>query len=126
MARSRNGIEVKVRTAYLADRSAPGASRFAFAYTVTISNHGIEPAQLKSRHWIITDSAGGEQEVRGDGVIGEQPTLGPGQTFEYTSWCVIPTPTGSMRGSYQMVRRSQESFDAEIAPFHLGLPHSLN
>jgi ApaG protein len=121
-----NGILVTVKSAYLPERSAPTLRRFAFAYTVNISNQGQDAAQLKTRHWIITDSEGGVQEVRGEGVVGEQPVLSPGEAFEYTSWCVIPTPGGSMRGSYQMVRATGESFDAEVAPFRLGMPHSLN
>jgi ApaG protein len=121
-----NGILVAVKSEYLADRSSPGARRFAFAYTVTITNQGAESAQLKSRHWIITDAEGDVQEVRGEGVVGAQPLLGPGESFEYTSWCVIPTSSGSMRGTYQMVSRAGANFDAEIAPFRLGLPHSLN
>ena len=121
-----NGVLVTVKSAYMPERSAPTLRRFAFAYTVNISNQGSEAAQLKSRHWIITDSDGGVQEVRGEGVVGEQPVLAPGESFEYTSWCVIPTPTGSMRGTYEMSATSGSCFDAEIAPFRLGMPHSLN
>jgi ApaG protein len=121
-----NGILVTVKSAYLPERSAPTLRRFAFAYTVTISNEGAEPAQLLTRHWIITDGEGGVQEVRGEGVVGEQPLLAPGQSFEYTSWCVIATPSGSMRGSYQMARAAGDRFDAEVAPFRLGMPYSLN
>jgi ApaG protein len=102
------------------------AQQFAFAYTVRIANQGTATAQLKSRHWIITDANGGVQEVRGEGVVGAQPVLRPGEEFEYTSWCVIATASGSMQGSYLMVTPEGESFDAEIAPFHLGLPQSLN
>jgi ApaG protein len=123
---ARNGIVVTVRTAYLADRSSPSESRFAFAYTVTIRNEGAEPAQLRSRHWIITDGNGEQQEVRGDGVVGEQPLIAPGQSFEYTSWCMLRTRSGSMRGSYQMVRPSGERFDAEIPAFWLGAERMLN
>jgi ApaG protein len=121
-----NGILVAVESEYLPDRSAPGAHRYAFAYTVQITNQGPETAQLRSRHWIITDAVGEVQEVRGDGVVGAQPILGPGESFEYTSWCVIGTPTGSMRGSYQMVDSRGHAFDAEITTFRLGVPHSLN
>src|SRR4029453_9607004 len=98
-----NGIMVTVKSAYMPERSAPTLRRFAFAYTVTIANQGRETTQLMRRHWIITDSEGEVQEVRGDGVVGEQPVLAPGEAFEYTSWCVIATSSGSMRGSYQMV-----------------------
>lgn len=120
-----NGILVTVKTAYMPERSAPTLRRFAYAYTVTIANQGEETAQLLRRHWIITDSEGEVQEVRGDGVVGEQPVLGPGEAFEYTSWCVIATPTGSMRGSYEM-EAATGPFEAEVAPFRLGMPHSLN
>jgi ApaG protein len=120
------GILVKIKSQYLPERSIPTAKRYAFAYTVEIRNQGGQAARLVSRHWIITDSLGGVQEVRGEGVVGQQPDLAPGQSFEYTSWCVLPTPSGSMRGSYQMTRPEGAAFDAEIAPFHLGMPHSLN
>jgi ApaG protein len=121
-----NGILVTVKSAYMPERSSPTLRRFAFAYTVTIANQGKETTQLMSRHWVITDSEGETQEVRGDGVVGEQPVLAPGEAFEYTSWCVIATPTGSMRGTYQMVGQAGSRFDAEIASFRLGMPHSLN
>ena len=121
-----NGILVKVKSEYLAERSAPGAHRYAFAYTVQISNQGSETAQLRSRHWIITDGNGSVQEVRGDGVVGAQPVLRPGENFEYTSWCVLATPSGTMRGTYQMVTDRGQSFDADIAPFRLALPATLN
>jgi ApaG protein len=102
------------------------ARQYAFAYTVSIANQGSVTAELKSRHWIITDSFGAVQEVRGEGVVGAQPVLRPGEDFEYTSWCVIATPTGTMRGSYQMVTRDGDRFDAEIAPFALSPPQLLN
>ena len=121
-----NGILVTVKSAYMPERSAPTLRRFAFAYTVTIANQGRETSQLMSRHWVITDSEGEVQEVRGDGVVGEQPVLAPGEAFEYTSWCVIATPSGSMRGTYQMVGEAGMHFEAEIASFRLGMPHSLN
>jgi ApaG protein len=121
-----NGILVTVKSAYMPERSAPTLRRFAFAYTVTIANQGGETATLLRRRWLITDSEGEIQEVRGDGVVGEQPVLGPGEAFEYTSWCVIATPTGSMQGSYEMQANGGTLFDAEIAPFRLGMPHSLN
>lgn len=121
-----NGILVTVKSAYLPERSAPTLRRFAFAYTVTIANQGEATAQLLRRHWLITDSEGEIQEVRGDGVVGEQPVLAPGEAFEYTSWCVIATPSGEMHGSYEMQGVGGATFDAEIAPFRLGMPHSLN
>ena len=120
-----NGISVSVKSAYMPERSAPTLRRFAFAYTVTIANEGAATAQLLRRRWIITDSEGDVQEVRGDGVIGEQPVLNPGEAFEYTSWCVIATPTGSMQGSYEM-QAADGLFEAEIPLFRLGMPHSLN
>src|SRR5713226_6370730 len=120
------GIRVTVKSQYLQERSSPASGQYAFAYTVRIANEGSETAQLRSRHWIITDGDGKVQEVRGDGVVGAQPVLRPGQQFEYTSWCVLPTPHGSMHGSYQMVRENGDEFDAQIAPFPLALPYSLN
>jgi ApaG protein len=120
------GIRVSVETQYLVDRSAPVHRQYVFAYTVKIANEGERPAQLKTRHWIITDGNGHVQEVRGDGVVGEQPHLAPGQAFTYTSGCVLATPHGTMHGSYGMVRDDGEKFDAEIAPFLLAVPNSLN
>ena len=120
------GIRVNVMCRYLPERSQPAARQFAFAYTVTIANEGERPAQLLTRHWIITDADGQVQEVRGDGVVGAQPRLVPGQSFEYGSWCMLATPHGTMHGTYQMVRDDGTRFDAEIAPFLLALPNSLN
>jgi ApaG protein len=120
------GIRVTVRSQYLPERSSPKGNQYAFAYTVRIANEGEQTAQLKTRHWIITDADGKVQEVRGDGVVGEKPVLRPGQSFEYTSWCMLATPHGSMRGTYQMVRPDGEQFDASVAPFALALPYSLN
>jgi ApaG protein len=123
---SSQGIRVTVRTQYLPDQSSPADRRYVFAYTVVISNEGTNPAQLKSRHWIITDGMGRVEEVRGPGVVGKQPRLDPGEEFEYTSGCVLRTGHGSMRGTYQMLRDNGDAFDAEIATFQLSLPHSLN
>jgi ApaG protein len=120
------GIRVTVRSQYLPERSSPGSRQFVFAYTVRIANEGTEPAQLVTRHWVITDGNGNVQEVRGDGVVGQQPKLAPGEAFEYTSGCVLETPHGTMRGSYQLVRSGGAQFDAEIAPFLLAMPNSLN
>jgi ApaG protein len=120
------GILVTVKSEYIPERSSVSSRQFAFAYTVRIANQGSEPAQLRSRHWIITDGNGNVQEVRGEGVVGEQPLIQPGRHFEYSSWCVIATASGSMRGTYQMVRPDGAAFDAEIAPFRLGLPQTLN
>jgi len=120
------GIRVRVESQYLPDRSSPRTRQFVFAYTVRIGNEGSEPAQLRSRHWIITDGNGNVQEVRGEGVVGKQPALAPGDTFEYTSGCVLETPHGTMHGSYQMVRPTGEEFDATIAPFLLAIPAAVN
>jgi len=121
-----HGIRISVESQYVADQSSPRARRYVFAYTVKIQNEGTEPARLRSRHWIITDGDGRVEEVRGPGVVGQQPFLRPGEHFEYTSGCVLQTPRGQMRGTYQMVRDGGEVFDATIAPFDLMLPHSLN
>ena len=120
------GIRVEVQGTYQPERSEPGQRRWVFAYTVTIRNGGSVPAQLISRHWIITDSNGKVQEVKGLGVVGEQPLLAPGQVFQYTSSCVLKTSHGSMRGSYQLVRDDGRGFDAEIAQFPLVVPGLVN
>lgn len=120
------GIRVTVRSSYVADQSVPSARRYVFAYMVRIANEGTEPAQLRSRHWIITDGAGKVEEVRGPGVVGQEPVLRPGEHFDYTSGCVLGTPRGEMRGSYRMLRPDGRAFDATIAPFLLALPYSLN
>jgi ApaG protein len=121
-----DGIRVRVRSQYVSEQSAPRSQRYVFAYTVRISNEGTQPAQLQTRHWIITDGDGKVEEVRGPGVVGQTPHLRPGEHFEYTSGCVLQTPRGEMHGTYQMVRPDGAMFDAEIAPFVLTLPHSLN
>ena len=120
------GIRVSVESVYVPEQSAPKQRRYVFAYTVRIENKGNEAAQLRSRHWIITDAEGHVEEVRGPGVVGQQPMLRPGEHFEYTSGCVLQTPRGEMKGTYQMHRPDGSSFDAEIAAFALALPYSLN
>ena len=120
------GIRVTVTTEYVSAQSVPREKRYVFAYTVRIHNEGSGVAQLRTRHWIITDGNGKVEEVRGPGVVGQQPTLQPGEHFEYTSGCVLETPRGSMRGTYQMRRADGSEFDAAIAPFDLLLPYSLN
>ena len=120
------GVRVQVRSSYLPERSSPRDSHYFFAYRIKISNVGEETVQLVSRHWIITDGDGREEQVKGPGVVGEQPVLAPGEAFEYTSFCPLRTPIGSMHGSYQMVTPAGGRFDAEIAPFSLAVPTALN
>jgi ApaG protein len=119
-------IRVSVETSYLAEQSDPGGERFVFSYTITIENEGSEPARLLRRHWIITDANGKVQEVRGDGVVGEQPHLRPGQGFRYSSGAILETPVGTMEGSYQMETDEGAAFDAPIAPFRLAMPGILH
>jgi ApaG protein len=127
MAESRKyHITVTPVAQYIADQSDEAAGRYVFAYTITITNTGTLPAQLISRHWVITDAHQEVQEVRGLGVVGEQPLLQPGQKFEYTSGTAIATPVGSMRGSYQMVADDGEHFEAEIPEFALSMPRVLH
>jgi ApaG protein len=123
---STRGILVEVEARYVPERSQPKQGRWFFAYHVRISNRGSERVQLLSRHWIISDANGRTEEVRGPGVVGEQPVLGPGASFEYTSFCPLETPFGSMTGSYQMETSRGERFDAEIAPFSLLEPYAIN
>ncbi len=120
------GIRITVKPAYWAERSQPESGHFAFMYTVEIANVGSRPAQLKSRHWVITDANGRVEEVRGEGVVGKQPNLGPGERFEYTSWAMLRTAFGSMRGTYAMARPDGTQFEAEIAEFALTQPHALH
>jgi len=120
------GIRVEVNAQYVPERSRPAESHWFFAYHIRISNEGTETVQLVSRHWIITDAHGEEEEIRGPGVVGAQPVLEPGQQFEYTSFCPLDTSFGSMRGTYQMVTRAGEQFDAEIAAFSLVEPYAVN
>jgi len=119
-------IEVVAKPAYLADRSDPAKSEYVFAYTITITNTGNVTAQLISRHWFITDGEHRVQEVKGLGVIGQQPVLKPGEKFEYTSGASLPTPVGTMRGSYQMVAEDGHTFDAPIPSFTLSVPRTLH
>lgn len=126
MMESKAAIKVEVRTAYLEAQSAPETNRYVFAYTITITNTGLIPAKLMTRHWVITDANHKVQEVRGEGVVGEQPFLVPGMSFEYTSGTMIETPVGSMHGSYQMVTEDGTWFDAEIPAFTLSMPRVLH
>ncbi len=120
------GVRVEVRTAYVPERSSPAESQYFFAYRIRISNLGEETVQLLSRHWIISDGDGHSEHVRGPGVVGEQPVLEPGEAFEYTSFCPLRTPIGSMQGTYRMVTAGGSAFEAEIAPFALAVPTALN
>jgi ApaG protein len=119
-------IQVKVTTQYIEAESNPDANRYIFAYTITIENIGDIPAKLLSRHWVITDADNRVQEVKGKGVIGEQPYLRPGQSFKYTSGTMIETPVGSMQGTFQMIADDDHHFEALINPFSLALPRMLN
>ena len=120
------GIRVTVQPTFWPERSSPESGQFAFAYAVQIANVGDAPAQLRSRHWIITDANGQVEEVRGQGVVGETPSLAPGERFEYRSWAMLKTPFGTMRGSYTFVRPDGSTFDARIGEFALTLPNALN
>jgi len=119
-------IGIEVATDYVDEQSEPDVDRYVFAYTITISNRGNIPAQLLSRHWVITDANGKIQEVSGDGVVGEQPYLNPGEKFRYSSGAVLETPVGSMQGCYRMLADNGTSFDAPIPPFTLAVPGVLH
>ncbi|GMQ96689.1 MAG: Co2+/Mg2+ efflux protein ApaG [Gammaproteobacteria bacterium] len=126
MENDRYDITVKAETIYVSAQSSPDEHRYVFAYTITIENKGAVAAKLLTRHWIITDANGKIQEVHGEGVVGEQPYLKPGEAFSYTSGTVMETPVGSMRGSYQMLAEDGENFDALIPTFTLAVPQTLH
>ena len=126
MTDAKHSIDVSAQVAYLADQSDIDARRYVFAYTITITNVGAVAARLISRHWIISDSNGVVQEVKGDGVVGEQPLLAPRQSFQYTSGTYIATPVGTMRGTYQMLGEDGVEFDAVIPEFTLAMPGMLH
>ncbi len=126
MATDSYNIKVDVKTQYVEEQSHPEQGRYVFAYTITIENRGKLPAQLLRRHWVITDANNRVQEVKGEGVIGEQPLLKPGENFRYTSGTMLETPVGSMRGSYQMIADDGVEFDAEIPAFTLAIPRTLH
>ena len=126
MNSKRYNIQVSVESQYIEKESDPEQGRYVFAYTVTIVNQGSVPAKLLTRHWIISDAEGRTQEVRGEGVIGEQPHLQPGEGFRYTSGTILDTPVGVMHGTYQMLADDGERFDAEISPFRLANPRLLH
>jgi ApaG protein len=119
-------IAVEVTTQYLPEQSDPDAERYFFAYTITVTNSGSVAAQLISRHWTITDAEGKQEEVRGLGVVGHQPLLKPGESFEYTSGCPLASPVGTMSGSYQMVAEDGTRFEAPIPEFMLAMPRTLH
>lgn len=121
-----NKIDIEVQPNYIAEQSDPDNHHYVFSYTVSIQNNGSLPAKLLTRHWIITDGDGQTQEVKGDGVIGKQPLLKPGEGFKYTSGTFMNTPFGTMHGSYQMVLDSGEKFDAQIPSFQLSAPNTLH
>ena len=122
----RYNIEIEVETAFIDEQSDPEQDRYVFAYTITIRNVGAVATRLLTRHWVITDANGRVQEVRGEGVVGEQPHLEPGEGFRYTSAAMIETPVGSMHGSYQMLADDGRHFDAEIPAFGLSIPRTLH
>lgn len=126
MEDSRCEIHIQVATDYVDEQSEPDSDRYVFAYTITITNNGDVPARLISRHWIITDANGKVQEVSGDGVVGEQPHLNPGEEFRYSSGAVLETPVGAMQGLYRMEADNGVNFDAPIAPFTLAVPGVLH
>lgn len=126
MDSGRYNIQVSVESQFIEKESDPEQSRYVFAYTVTIVNEGSVSAQLLARHWIISDAEGRTQEVKGEGVIGEQPHLEPGEGFQYTSGTILDTPLGVMHGTYQMIAGDGQHFDAEIAPFRLADPRVLH
>ena len=122
----RHNIQVSVETEFLADQSDPDNQRWVFAYHITIRNEGTVSARLLTRHWVITDGEERVQEVHGEGVIGEQPHIAPGQAFSYTSGAILETEVGSMRGSYQMIAEDGTHFDAQVPMFTLAVPHALH
>jgi ApaG protein len=120
------GIRVQVQSRYLPEKSQPEESQWLFIYQVRIANEGDRAARLIRRHWIVTDANGEVEEYKGEGVVGEQPLLEPGEFFEYTSGCPLKTPFGTMEGTYQMVSSTGEAFDVQIAPFSLSEPYAIN
>ena len=126
MTENSNKIHIEVVPAYIKEQSDPTNNHYVFSYTVTIRNDGNQPARLLTRHWVITDGDGQVQEVRGEGVIGEQPHLQPGEGFQYTSGTFMNTPVGTMQGSYHMIADDGEKFDAEIPSFTLSVPNVLH
>lgn len=125
-AATTEGIRIEVQPEFWSERSAPEQGRFAFTYTITITNVGDQPAQLLRRHWLIRDGAGEVEEVEGEGVVGKQPRLGPGECFEYTSWVPLGTPIGTMHGTFLMERPDGTQFRAQVPEFVLALRQALH
>ena len=121
-----NHIQIEVQSSFVAEHSQPDQERYFFKYLIQIHNLGQQPVQLLSRHWIITDGQGRIEEVRGPGVIGQQPTIAPGESFQYESFCPLTTPTGTMRGTYQMSNQDGSQFDVQIPQFFLVEPSSYH
>jgi ApaG protein len=121
-----NDVRVEVLSRYSPENSQPLQDTWVFQYTVRITNQGVETVQLISRHWIITDAFEHAEEVKGPGVVGEQPILAPGESFKYSSWCPLKTPMGTMHGTYQMAGAGGSRFDIQIAPFALKAPYTVN
>lgn len=119
-------IQVAVKTEYLAEQSDANSQRWVFAYHITIRNEGQQTAQLLTRHWVITDGDDRQQEIHGEGVVGEQPRIAPGQEYHYSSGAILETEVGSMRGSYQMISEDGTCFDADIPAFTLAAPRALH
>jgi ApaG protein len=121
-----NGVRVEVLSRHSSENSRPMQGEWVFEYTVRITNQGSEPVQLISRHWIITDGLDHTEEVKGPGVVGKQPVLAPGESFKYSSWCPLKTPTGMMHGAYQMISAGGKQFDIAIAPFALKARYTVH
>jgi ApaG protein len=126
MSRPEHPIRVNVTSEFVPEQSNPGEARFVFAYHIAITNEGEIPARLLTRHWIITDGEAQVEEVRGDGVVGQQPSIAPGETYQYSSGAILKTPVGSMQGSYGMIDESGEQFEAPIPVFRLAVPRMVH
>lgn len=124
--RDAHAVEIEVATRYVADQSKPESNRYVFAYEITLRNLGLTPARLQTRHWVITDANGKVEEVRGDGVVGEQPRLQPGESYSYTSGAVLETQVGTMRGTYMFHADDGSDFEAPIPEFVLSVPRTLH
>lgn len=122
----RTSLEISVETHYIAEESSPDQKQYVFAYTITITNNGVEPATLLRRHWYITNSEGKIYEIEGEGVVGEQPDIDPGESFSYTSGTVLDTPVGTMNGSYEMLSEGGNCLEVNIPTFTLAVPNKLH